>query len=105
MTINKKLMSDILNENRKSRETIWSTLNDTTGSILEHVDITKQNLEIIVGEKFITRLHEGMVTEKVAEEILWYQDTEEGCDSKGRKYYSASRDGNKIMIKFLRTAF
>ena len=86
------------------KETLWSKLQDLTGSILELVDINMSDLELEIGEVFKTRFIEGIITEKIAEEILWYQDTEEGCDSKGRKFQSATREGNKIIIKFHRRA-
>lgn len=90
---------------KQVKESLWSKLNDTTATILEFVDITRENLELIIGEEFKTRFHRGIVTDKVAEEILWYQNTDEACNDDGNKVYFATREGNKILITFLRTAF
>lgn len=82
------------------KETLWSKLTDTAGTILEYVDITECNMELMKGEEFVTQLHIGNITQQVIDDILWYQTTKEG-----KGHYKASFDGNKLSIKFIKKAF
>jgi hypothetical protein len=82
------------------KETLWSKLTDTAGNILEHVDISRQGLELELGDVFDNGYSKGTVTEQVIKDILWYQTTKEG-----KGYYEAYQEGNKLFIKFLKRAF
>ena len=83
----------------KIKETDWSKLSELSASILEYVDITRKDLTLTIGEVFETNFIEEIVTEKVANEIVRYQDSEEN-----EGYTRADFADGILKIKFLKSA-
>lgn len=72
------------------------------GNILEHVDITRRDLEIKIGDVFETRLTKQELDAQTVRDILDYRTNEaenDGC------FDAYMKDEDTLYIKFIHTGF
>jgi len=79
----------------------WADLSPDVKTILERVDINREDLVLTIGEVLSIPYFSGAITEKMVNEISTYEQSEENKEA----LYKTSREEGKLIIHFLKGAF
>lgn len=85
---------------KKIIESDWSKLSEPVRTILERLDLNREDETLEINEEIDIPYFKGIFTEDMANQIFAYQYSKENDG-----YYSIKREGNILYYKFIKGAF